>query len=311
MKSYSELFKNAPLRIVSRQSKLAMVQTEMVTALLGDVPNKITGLSTSGDEVLDRPLVEIGGKGVFIKALEVELMEGRADCAVHSLKDMETIIAPQTAFQAVLPRADRRDALVGPFATIDELPQGAVIGTSSVRRAALLRHYRPDLEIALLRGNVQRRLSQLEEGHFDAIILAKAGLDRLGLGHLGSPLDEKVMMPSASQGVIAIQISEKDSTRKQAMQALFDEMNCQDTFAAITAERSLLSKLDGSCRTPIGAMADLDDKGQITLHACVLSADGSARFDATMKGAIDEAERLGHEVGEALLKQCGGRAFLA
>ena len=311
MKSYSELFKNAPLRIVSRQSKLAMVQTEMVTALLGDVAYEIHGVSTSGDEVLDRPLVEIGGKGVFIKALEVELMEGRADCAVHSLKDMETIIAPQTAFQAVLPRADRRDALVGPFASLDELPQGAVIGTSSVRRAALLRHHRPDLEIALLRGNVQRRLSQLEEGHFDAIILAKAGLDRLGLGDLGTPLDEMVMMPSASQGVIAIQISETDLKRKEAMQALFNQMNCQHTFAAITAERSLLSTLDGSCRTPIGAMADIDDKGQITLHACVLSSDGQKRFDASMTAAMADAESLGHEVGKSLLGQCGGRAFLA
>ena len=311
MKSYSELFEHAPLRIISRESKLAMVQTEMVASLLGDVAYQITGISTSGDEVLDRPLVEIGGKGVFIKALEVEMMEGRADCAVHSLKDMETIIAPNTAFHAVLPRADRRDALLGGYQSLDDLPQGAVIGTSSVRRSALLRHYRPDLKIALLRGNVQRRLAQLDEGAFDAIILAKAGLDRLDLGHLGTPLDEEVMMPSASQGVIAIQIATHDPERKEAMEALFTAMNCQKTFAAITAERSLLAKLDGSCRTPIGAVADLLDDGHISLRACILSADGKTRFDAQMTAPITEASQLGNQVGAELLSQCGGRDFLA
>lgn len=311
MKSYSELFEHAPLRIISRESKLAMVQTEMVASLLGDVAYQITGISTSGDEVLDRPLVEIGGKGVFIKALEVEMMEGRADCAVHSLKDMETIIAPNTAFHAVLPRADRRDALLGGYQSLDDLPQGAVIGTSSVRRSALLRHYRPDLKIALLRGNVQRRLAQLDEGAFDAIILAKAGLDRLDLGHLGTPLDEEVMMPPASQGVIAIQIATHDPERKEAMEALFTAMNCQKTFAAITAERSLLAKLDGSCRTPIGAVADLLDDGHIFLRACVLSADGKTRFDAQMTAPITEASQLGNQVGAELLSQCGGRDFLA
>ena len=311
MKSYSELFEHAPLQIISRESKLAMVQTEMVASLLGDVAYQIKGISTSGDEVLDRPLVEIGGKGVFIKALEVEMVEGRADCAVHSLKDMETIIAPNTAFQAVLPRADRRDALVGAYQSLDDLPQGGVIGTSSVRRSALLRHYRPDLKIALLRGNVQRRLAQLEEGAFDAIILAKAGLDRLDLGHLGTPLDEEVMMPSAAQGVIAIQIATQDQKRKEAMEALFNKMNCQKTFAAITAERSLLATLDGSCRTPIGAVADWQDDGHISLRACVLSADGKTRFDAQMSAPVEQASQLGTEVGAALLSQCGGRGFLA
>ena len=311
MKSYSELFEHTPLQIISRESKLAMVQTEMVASLLGDVAYQIKGISTSGDEVLDRPLVEIGGKGVFIKALEIEMMEGRADCAVHSLKDMETIIAPNTAFQAVLPRADRRDALVGAYQSLDDLPQGAVIGTSSVRRSAMLRHYRPDLKISLLRGNVQRRLAQLEAGAFDAIILAKAGLDRLDLGDLGTPLNEEIMMPSASQGVIAIQIATHDKKRKQAMEALFNEMNCQKTFAAITAERSLLAHLDGSCRTPIGAVADLQDEGQIFLRACVLSADGTKRFDAQMTAPIAEARQLGIAVGAALLSQCGGRGFLA
>ena len=156
-----------------------MAQTHEVCRSILPVPTEILGLSTSGDEVLDRPLVDVGGKGVFIKALEAALLDGRADAAVHSLKDMETNIAPGTEIAAVLPREDRGDALVGPYRTIDELPSGARIGTASVRRSAYLLHHRPDLEIALLRGNVNSRIARLAAGEFAAIILAMAGLNRL------------------------------------------------------------------------------------------------------------------------------------
>ena len=151
----------APMVLASRKSKLAMAQTEEVRRSILPVPAEILGLSTTGDEVLDRPLVDVGGKGVFIKTLEAALLDGRADAAVHSLKDMETHIALGTEIAAVLPREDRGDALVGPYRTIDELPLGARIGTASVRRAACLRHHRPDLEIALLRGNVNSRIARL------------------------------------------------------------------------------------------------------------------------------------------------------
>ena len=311
MKSYHEIFADNPLRLVTRRSKLALVQTEIVTNQLGDIAFDVSAISTSGDEVLDRPLVEIGGKGVFIKALEAEMVRGKADAAIHSFKDMETTLADNTSLCAVLAREDRRDALVGPYASLAEVPQGAVIGTSSVRRASILRHMRPDLSIKLLRGNVQRRLTLLDEGHYDAIILAMAGLTRLGLGHLAHPLAEDVMMPAASQGVIAIQISTADETRSAAMQQVFASLHCERTALCTSAERSLLAHLDGSCRTPIGVMADLDDEGTLSLSAVLLNTDGSKRYIAASTAPSAHAKTLGIEVAETLLSQCGGRSFLA
>ena len=314
MKSYREIFADKPLRLVTRQSKLALVQTDIVTAQLGAIAHEVIGVSTSGDEILDRPLVEIGGKGVFIKALEAVMVAGKADAAVHSFKDMETILADGTALCCVLPRADRRDALVGPYQSIDDLPQGAVIGTSSVRRASILRNLRPDLEIKLLRGNVQRRLARLDAGDYDAIILAMAGLERLGLAERGHPLPETVMMPPASQGVIAIQIATDDHERKRAMEHVFAEMHCKATSLATRAERAMLAHLDGSCRTPIGAIADLSGDNQLSLTGMVLSTDGCDRFEASASCDMtdDKApEALGVKVAEALLSQCGGRDFLA
>ena len=311
MKSYHEIFAHNPLRIVTRQSTLARAQTDIVTAQLEHVPFEVTAVSTSGDEVLDRPLVEIGGKGVFIKALEAEMVLDRADAAVHSFKDMEIAMAEGTSLCAVLPREDRRDALIGPYETIEALPHGAKIGTSSVRRAALLRHLRPDLNIALLRGNVQRRLRQLDEGHYDAIILAMAGLKRIGLETRGHPISEEVMMPAASQGVIAIQIATHDKARAQAMRHLFSQMNCETTAICTQAERALLGHLDGSCRTPIGAMADIETDGKLRLSAVVLNTDGTQCFQAQARADVSEADALGIEVAQDLLSQCGGRGFLA
>ncbi|MGC6517426.1 MAG: hydroxymethylbilane synthase [Candidatus Puniceispirillaceae bacterium] len=311
MKSYHELFAEKPLRIVTRQSKLAMAQTDIVTAQLPQIPVEVTAMSTSGDEILDRPLVEIGGKGVFIKALEHMMVQGQADAAVHSFKDMETVLAPDTSLCAVLPRADWRDALVGPYKSIESLPEGAVIGTSSVRRSAILRHSRPDLKVELLRGNVQRRLEKLDQGAFDAIILAMAGLTRLGLEERGHPLDDKVMMPSASQGVIAVQIATSDVNRAEAMRAVFAPLHCKKTEIVTMAERSLLAHLDGSCRTPIGAMGTLQDDGMVRLRAVVLSADGAQKFEAEATASQEQAAALGIQVADMLLSQCGGRSFLA
>ena len=311
MKSYREIFADVPLRIVTRQSKLAMAQTQIVASHLSDIAHDITGLSTSGDEVLDRPLVEIGGKGVFIKALELALIKGQADIAVHSFKDMETVLAQGTGLCCVLPRADRRDALVGAYRTVEALPQGAVVGTSSVRRAAILRNYRPDLEIKLLRGNVQRRLERLAAGDYDAIILAMAGLERLGLADQGHPLSEEVMMPAASQGVIAVQSATDDARRSAAIKDIFAALHCADTSDATTAERAMLAHLDGSCRTPIGAVADIIDGDRIQLSGMVLNTDGTQKYQASAIGKRTAPEALGIEVAEALLVQCGGRGFLA
>jgi len=170
-----------PLRLASRKSALAMKQAEMVQALLAPAESEIIGLTSLGDQVLDRPLADIGGKGLFVKTLEAALLEGRADLAVHSMKDMETSLADGSCIAAVLPREDRRDALLGAH-SLDDLPDGARVGTASVRRAAFLRHHRPDLQIGLLRGNLQTRLAKLEAGEHDAIILAVAGLKRLEIG---------------------------------------------------------------------------------------------------------------------------------
>ena len=303
-------FAGAPLTLASRTSRLALAQTEQVRMALGDLPTAVLGLSTTGDEVLDRPLVEVGGKGVFIKTLEAALLDGRADAAVHSLKDMETLLAPGTEIAAVLPREDRGDALVGPYASLDDLPTGAHIGTASVRRAALLRHHRPDLNIGLLRGNVNSRIRRLEAGEFDAIILAVAGLKRLQLSCAYARLDGAIMPAAAAQGAIAVQASSTGS-RANAVLAALSALNCKDSQDCVTAERAVLAALDGSCRTPISAMADIDAAGRLSVRAAVLSADGQQKFSAEADGSRHEAEAIGTTLGEKLLLDCGGRAFLA
>ena len=303
-------FSTAPMVLASRKSKLAMAQTEEVRRSILPVPAEILGLSTTGDEVLDRPLVDVGGKGVFIKTLEAALFDGRADAAVHSLKDMETHIALGTEIAAVLPREDRGDALVGSYRTIDELPLGARIGTASVRRAAYLRHHRPDLEIALLRGNVNSRIARLAEGEFAAIILAMAGLNRLELDCDYHRLDETIMPTAAAQGVIAVQIKSSGS-RADAVRACLASAHCAETADCITAERAVLAALDGSCRTPMSAMADLDAAGRLSLSAVVLSADGQQKFAADAEGSREQAQQIGTELGQRLLQMCGGKAFLA
>ena len=303
-------FAQAPLVLASRVSQLALAQTQQVRRALGDIPSGVLGLSTTGDEVLDRPLVEVGGKGVFIKTLEAALLDGRADAAVHSLKDMETLLAPGTKIAAVLPREDRGDALVGPYKSLDELPDGAHIGTASVRRAALLRHYRPDLNIGLLRGNVNSRIARLDAGEFDAIILAVAGLNRLQLDCPFTRLDETIMPAAAAQGAIAVQIAVGED-RAEAVQAALAALNCAKTFDCVTAERAVLAALDGSCRTPISAMADIDGSGRLSVKTAVLSADGQQKFSAEADGRRDEAAAIGTALGEQLLRECGGRAFLA
>ena len=303
-------FARAPLILASRKSQLALAQTEQVRRALVDIPTEILGLSTTGDEVQDRPLVEVGGKGVFIKTLEAALLDGRADAAVHSLKDMETQLASGTEVAVVLPREDRCDALVGSYPSLDDLPDGAHIGTASVRRAALLRHYRPDLNIGLLRGNVNSRLRRLEAGEFDAIILAVAGLKRLQLDCAYTALDEQIMPAAAAQGAIAVQVA-LGGERAAAVQTALSALHCVDTADCVTAERAVLAALDGSCRTPISAMADIDKAGGLHLKAAVLSADGQQKFTAEAEGSRAEASALGTALGEKLLQDCGGRAFLA
>lgn len=293
-----------PLRLASRKSALAMKQAEMVQTLLAPAESEIIGLTSLGDQVLDRPLADIGGKGLFVKTLEAALLEGRADLAVHSMKDMETSLADGTCIAAVLPREDRRDALLG-AQSLNDLPDGARVGTASVRRAAFLRHHRPDLQIGLLRGNLQTRLAKLEAGEHDAIILAVAGLRRLGIASGWTALDETEMRPAAGQGIIAIQAR----TDNPALLARLAALNCADTADCATAERAVLAALDGSCRTPIAANADITGDA-IELYAALLSNDGRELFEGRQKGPRSEAARLGQQLGEDLLAACGGPDFL-
>ena len=298
------------LRLASRASPLALAQTRQVMAALPDIACEIVSLSTTGDEVLDRPLVEVGGKGVFIKTLETALLDGRADMAVHSAKDMEAVFAAGTQIAAFMAREDMRDALVGPYRDIDSLPDGAVIGTASVRRTALLRHYRPDLDIRLLRGNINSRLARLEGGEFDAILLAVAGLKRLDMQIEYYPQEVSILPPAAAQGALAIQIATAHPHHDQ-LAACCARLNCADTADCVTAERAALAYLDGSCQTPIAALAEIRPDGRISLGLSVLSENGAQKFDITDTADRQDAAQLGSSCAERLLAQCGGRDFLA
>ena len=300
-----------PLLLASRASALALAQTKHVQARLSPLDTDILALTTRGDQVLDRPLADVGGKGLFIKELEHHLLASSCDAAVHSMKDMETHFAAGTAVAAVLPREDRRDALVGPYATLDNLPDGAVVGTSSVRRAALLRHHRPDLQIRLLRGNINTRMAKLEAGDYDAIILAMAGLRRLSLDIAHAPLDPDIMPPSAAQGALAIQTRiPEGSSRATAVYHACSALNCQQAWDEVTAERALLRHLDGSCHTPIAANAVLQGD-RLHLDGMVLSADGSVAHRGSLSASRNEAEQLGTDLAKQLLEAAGGRDFLA
>jgi hydroxymethylbilane synthase len=311
MTTPSDIFDSRPLILGSRASALALAQADIVRDRLAPLATDILSLTTRGDRILDRSLADAGGKGLFVKELERQLLDGNCDAAVHSMKDMETVFADGTVIAAVLPREDRRDALIGPFGTIDSLPHGAVVGTASVRRRALLHHHRPDLRIELLRGNVNTRLAALAAGRYDAIILAMAGLRRLALDVPHTPLDPVVMPPAAAQGALAIQIRGGDDDRARAVAAAIAGLNCARAEAEVTAERAMLAHLDGSCHTPIAASATFDDNGALHLDGMVLRPDGTAAHRATGAAPPENAAALGRQLGARLLEAAGGRDFLA
>ena len=311
MTYHDDTFDAAPLRLASRASQLALVQAEMVCAALAPTAVTVRPVTTSGDRILDRPLVEAGGKGLFIKELERSLLGGEADLAVHSMKDMEAHFAPHTEIGAVLAREDRRDALVGAYQSLDELPKGACVGTASVRRAAILLHHRSDLQIKLIRGNINRRLALLEHGEFDAIILAVAGIKRLGLDVTYSPIDLAIMPSAVAQGALAVQIRTPFDDRSAVVKDVVSALTCPKSLAEVTAERALLAYLDGSCQTPIAASARLNVDQVLELDGMILSPDGQAAHRTQMFGPAGDAEALGKAVGAKLLETAGGRGFLA
>jgi hydroxymethylbilane synthase len=258
---------------------------------------------TEGDRILDRALAEVGGKGLFIKELEVAMLEGRADLAVHSMKDVPADLPPGMTLAAVLERADPRDAFVSSrYRTLAELPAGARVGTSSLRRQCQLRHRRPDLEILQLRGNVDTRLRKLDEGQFDAIILAAAGLKRLGLTErIASLIDTGDSLPAVGQGVIGIECRADDARTGAAVATLEHAA----TRACLAAERAFAARLQGSCQSPVAGFAELDGT-QVRVRGLVGSPDGVRVFADEIAGPATDGPALGTVLADRLLAAGAG-----
>ena len=299
------------IKIATRKSQLALRQVDLVTDALGkNVEATILDIVTSGDKTLEKSLADIGGKGLFIKELENVILNDKADIAVHSMKDMETEIAQNTIISAVLPRGDRSDLLISGYSSFDDLPKGAVIGTSSVRRAAFAKSYRPDLIIKLLRGNVGTRIAKLNNGEFDGIILAKAGLDRLNI-NIGHVIPKEIIPPASSQGVIAIQSTNfKNTSLELNINNLLAEINDKKTYYETLAERSFLGFLDGSCRTPISASAYVTENNNLILDGAIAKLDGTVVIKSSISGLIEDAVLLGKELGKEIVSK-GGKNLLA
>ena len=300
------------VRIGTRGSQLALAQASEVRARLmvahglAEEDFEIQVISTSGDRILDRPLSEVGGKGLFTKEIEEALLDGRIDLAVHSSKDMATAIPAGLYISAFLPREDVRDAFIGRTApTIAELPAGAVVGSASLRRQALLKRLRPDLSVVILRGNVQTRLRKLEAGEVDATLLALAGLNRMGMGDAVTELLDPIAFPPApGQGAICIESRIGDGDVDRLVQAI----GHPDTTIALTAERAFLAELDGSCRTPIAAHATVS-AGRLALHGMILTPDGGQMHEGRTDGMPAEAAALGKALARRLLDAAGPGFF--
>ncbi|GAB5377913.1 MAG: hydroxymethylbilane synthase [Acuticoccus sp.] len=294
------------IRIGTRGSPLAIAQARMVADALAadgaEVSGEIVVIKTTGDKILDRPLSEVGGKGLFTKEIEAALLDGRIDCAVHSAKDLETALPAPLMLGAFLPREDVRDAFIGrEGARLSDLAAGAIVGTASLRRQALVRRARPDLRCAVLRGNVQTRLAKLAAGDCDATLLALAGLKRLGNEGVASEiLDLERFPPALAQGAIAIEIRRDDA----AMAARLAAIDHRDTAVAVAAERGFLAALDGSCRTPIAGLATVSGD-RVVLTGLVATPDGAQSESIDTEGPAGDAAALGFEAGERLRARLG------
>jgi hydroxymethylbilane synthase len=302
-----------PLLIGTRGSPLALWQARHVRTLLveahglaqGDIDLSV--ITTSGDRIKDKPLREFGGKGLFTKEIDEALLRGDVDMAVHSMKDLPTDLPPGLCIAAVLPRADVRDAFISSKApSLAELPPGATVGTSSLRRQAQVRKLRPDLRVVDFRGNVETRLKKLDEGKADATLLALAGLERLGLAsHATSILSTDEMLPAVAQGAIGVTSRSDDASTLTLLEAPNDA--CGAT--AIACERAFLGCLEGSCKTPIAGLAEIAE-GFLRFRGLVLTPDGAEWHGIELTGAANHAERIGVDAGEELLTRAG-RDFLA
>ena len=302
----------AVLRIGSRGSALALVQAREVQSRLAKACGlpaeriEIKVIRTTGDMIQDRPLAEAGGKGLFTKEIEEALLAGAIDLAVHSSKDMPAVLPAGLILSAFLPREDARDAFISRKAkTLGELPHGAVVGTASPRRQALVKRLRPDLVIAPLRGNVETRLRKLEAGDADATLLAVAGLKRLGLLAAATMVfDIEEFLPAVGQGAIGIE-TRADDARTRALVAAIDDA---DTATALAAERAFLAVLDGSCRTPIAGHARVRD-GRVRFRGMIAKTDGSEALEVLREGSAADAAALGADAGRDLKNRAGSGFF--
>lgn len=294
---------NYTIRIATRESRLALWQAEYVAAILraahSDVGVLLVPMTTSGDQVLDRPLAEQGGKGLFIKELEIAINEGRAEIAVHSMKDVPSVLPDGMVINCVLQRADPRDAFISnKYSNFISLPEGARVGTSSLRRQSQLLAMRPDLRVGPVRGNVETRLRKLDEGEFDAIVLASAGLGRLGLsGRITEYINPVQCVPAVGQGVIGIECKANDYVTR----AFCAVLNHVDTETCINAERAFAAKLEGGCQSPIGAYAVLKGE-ELYLNAVVAAIDGSKIMRDQISGPRNECIELGTALAQRMLE---------
>ncbi|MPZ08983.1 MAG: hydroxymethylbilane synthase [Kiloniellaceae bacterium] len=304
------------IRLGTRGSPLALAQAHEVHRRLGEAHPElategavaIVAIKTTGDRIQDRALSEIGGKGLFTKEIEEALIAGEIDAAVHSMKDVPTWLPAGLVVEHLLPREDPRDAFFSPHgARLADLPEGAVVGTASLRRQAQVLARRPDLKMATLRGNVATRLRKLAEGEVDATLLAVAGLKRLGeAGKITAALAPEEMLPAVGQGAIGLEIRTDDARTR----SLLDAIACRDSGVRVAAERALLAQLDGSCKTPIAGLAEIEAGGMLRLRGLIALPDGSRLHAAEITGPLAEAEALGRALGEQL-QAVAGPDFLA
>jgi hydroxymethylbilane synthase len=301
-----------PIKIGTRESDLALWQARYMARCIEkahpDLKVMLVPMTTRGDQIQDRPLADIGGKGLFIKELESALLDGRVNLAVHSLKDVPAVLPPQLMLSAFTEREDPRDAVISPhYKTLKNLPRSAKVGTSSLRRSAQLLHIRPDLQIIPLRGNVTTRLNHADDGTCDAVILAAAGLKRLKLEHrITEYLPVSLCIPAAGQGIMAVETRAGDAELSQILQFLKNP----EIEACVAAERSFLAEVGGDCRVPAGIHASVCKGGNINAEAVIASIDGRRLYRTSGTCMAGQALHLGYSLAEQLLSE-GGAAVLS
>jgi hydroxymethylbilane synthase len=301
------------VRIASRESRLALWQAEHVKALIAALPSvrsvEIIGMTTRGDQILDRSLSKVGGKGLFVKELELALLNGQADLAVHSAKDVPMQLESEFVIAGFMKREDPRDALISNrYDSLEQLPQGAVVGTSSLRRQAQLLAAFPHLKIEPLRGNLDTRMAKLDRDEYAAIVLACAGVKRLGLAHrIRQVLSPRLLVPAAGQGALALEVM----AGRDDLLELLKPLICADTSLAVSAEREVSRQLGGSCQVPLAAFAELLPSGQLSLTARVAAPDGSEVLESVVTGPACEPRQLGAQAAQELIAAGGQRLIMA